>query len=47
MLTSVVLDRWNTVETWLRGAWPTNKNGLAQFTCSSLFSFDDGGMNCC
>ncbi|ORY90130.1 Intradiol ring-cleavage dioxygenase [Leucosporidium creatinivorum] len=24
--------RWNTFETWLRGAWPTNKNGVAQFT---------------
>ena len=24
--------RWNRVETWLRAAWPTNKNGLSQFT---------------
>lgn len=24
--------RWNTEETWLRGAWPTNKNGVAQYT---------------
>jgi protocatechuate 3,4-dioxygenase beta subunit len=20
-------------ETWLRGAWPTDRNGVAQFTC--------------
>jgi protocatechuate 3,4-dioxygenase beta subunit len=24
--------RWNREETWLRGAWPTNKNGVAQYT---------------
>lgn len=24
--------RWNGHEQWLRGAWPTNKNGVAQFT---------------
>jgi protocatechuate 3,4-dioxygenase beta subunit len=22
--------RWNSHETWLRGAWPTDRNGLAQ-----------------
>lgn len=27
--------RWNSHETWLRGAWPTNKNGVSQF--SSIF----------
>lgn len=21
-------------ETWLRGAWPTDKNGVVQFTCT-------------
>lgn len=31
--------RWNTFETWLRGAWPTNKNGVAQFTCTFPFVF--------
>lgn len=30
--------RWNTFETWLRGAWPTNKNGVAQFTCTLAFA---------
>lgn len=25
-------------ETWLRGAWPTDENGVAQFTCASLHS---------
>jgi protocatechuate 3,4-dioxygenase beta subunit len=24
--------RTNNIETWLRGAWPTDKNGVAQFT---------------
>ncbi|KAI5477032.1 intradiol ring-cleavage dioxygenase, C-terminal domain containing protein [Pseudohyphozyma bogoriensis] len=24
--------RWNFHETWLRGAWPTNKNGVSSFT---------------
>ncbi|KAL8286217.1 hypothetical protein RQP46_004705 [Phenoliferia psychrophenolica] len=27
--------RWNNDETWLRAAWPTNKNGVSQF--SSIF----------
>lgn len=27
--------RTNDHETFLRAAWPTNKNGLAQFSCAS------------
>ncbi len=29
--------RTNDHETFLRGAWPTNENGLAQFSCASDF----------
>lgn len=28
------------METWLRGAWPTNRNGVAQFTSKLLLAYD-------
>lgn len=31
--------RWNDHETWLKAAWPTNKNGVAQFTSKLNFRF--------